>query len=217
MFSCPCGYESKYKGNVVKHKRRCGFLKDEEFRKEIRELKNIIEKKDELIEKLRNQNMKFMEEQNDRLLEKMKEQSDKLIDKIQPHTTNHTTNNRITIINNKLEQLEPLVFNELPRFTDELECEHLESAKTVAQYALDYPFKDKICCVDIARQKIKYKDDITGEIKTDPKMKLLSEVLLQSLEVSAGVNMNELCGKSEKERKKFRKELVDICCAATAI
>jgi len=209
MFNCPCGYESKYKGNVVKHKKRCAFLKEEVYRKEIRELKNIIEKKDKLIETLRNQNMNFMKEQNDKLLEK-----------IQPHTTNHTTNNtnnRITIINNKLEQLQPLVFNDLPRFTDELECEHLESAKTVAQYALEYPFKDKICCVDIARQKIKYKDDITGEIKTDPKMKLLSEVLLQSLEVSAGVNMNELCGKSEKERKKFRKELVDICCAATAI
>ena len=209
MFNCPCGYESKYKGNVVKHKKRCAFLKEEVYRKEIRELKNIIEKKDKLIETLRNQNMNFMKEQNDKLLEK-----------IQPHTTNHTTNNtnnRITIINNKLEQLQPLVFNDLPRFTDELECEHLESSKTVAQYALEYPFKDKICCVDIARQKIKYKDDITGEIKTDPKMKLLSEVLLQSLEVSAGVNMNELCGKSEKERKKFRKELVDICCAATAI
>ena len=139
MFNCPCGYESKYKGNVVKHKKRCAFLKEEVYRKENRELKNIIEKKDKLIETLRNQNMNFMKEQNDKLLEK-----------IQPHTTNHTTNNtnnRITIINNKLEQLQPLVFNDLPRFTDELECEHLESAKTVAQYALEYPFKDKICCV----------------------------------------------------------------------
>ena len=48
-------------------------------------------------------------------------------------------------------------------------------------YALEYPFKDKIVCVDFARKKIKYKNS-DGDIVDDPDMVKLSQKFFKAIE-----------------------------------
>ena len=49
----------------------------------------------------------------------------------------------------------------------------LKGAQGYAEYALDFPLKNRICCVDYSRRKVKFKD-INGNIITDPEMSILA-------------------------------------------
>ena len=52
--------------------------------------------------------------------------------------------------------------------------------KRYAQYALDYPLKDKMICVDYSRRKVKFKDK-DGNVITDPEMTGLATKFFNSI------------------------------------
>ena len=55
-----------------------------------------------------------------------------------------------------------------------LTLEHIKKEpRGYAEYALEYPLRDRVVCVDYARRKIKFKDS-NGNVITDPEMNRLA-------------------------------------------
>jgi hypothetical protein len=57
---------------------------------------------------------------------------------------------------------------------------HVKGAEGYAEYALEFPFKDKIVCVDTARNKIKYKNE-EGDVIEDVGFRKMMEKLCLAL------------------------------------
>jgi hypothetical protein len=59
--------------------------------------------------------------------------------------------------------------------------EHTKGASDYAEYALEYPLKDRIVCVDYSRRKMKFKDK-DGDLITDPEMVKLAPMFFNSIQ-----------------------------------
>jgi hypothetical protein len=87
----------------------------------------------------------------------------------------------INTVNNIIQNLDPITPKLLEEQSRHLTIEHVRKGPAgYAEYALEYPFKDRIVCVDYARRKAKYKDE-NGNIITDPKLTKLTKLLFQSI------------------------------------
>jgi len=63
-------------------------------------------------------------------------------------------------INNYIKNMPPLLESDINDNVQNLTLEHhAKGVEGYAEYALEFPFKDKIVCVDVARNKIKYKNE----------------------------------------------------------
>jgi len=92
-----------------------------------------------------------------------------------------TTNNMKTNINNFIQNMEPMTSENLLEHTGNLTLEHVQKgASGYAEYALEYPFKDRVACVDYSRRKIKFKDS-DGHLVTDPEMVKLAPMFFDSI------------------------------------
>lgn len=59
-----------------------------------------------------------------------------------------------------------------------LTIEHIKKgAEGYAEYALEYPLKDRLLCSDYSRRKVKFKDN-DGNVITDPEMTTLARKFL---------------------------------------
>ena len=86
-----------------------------------------------------------------------------------------TTNNIINIVQN----LQPIEDEDFTKYLDQLSIDHIKrGASGYADYALEYPLKDKIICVDYSRRKVKFKN-MSGDIVTDPEMNNLATKFLR--------------------------------------
>jgi hypothetical protein len=95
-----------------------------------------------------------------------------------PTTTNNMNK---TQINNIIQKMEPISQNYLVDQAPHLTIEHVQKgASGYAEYALEYPLKDRIACVDYSRRKIKFKDT-EGNIVTDPEMVKLAPMFFDSI------------------------------------
>ena len=142
-----------------------GYEKDldklKEKEKECKELRDKLENKN--IEELRN------------LQETLKDIALKSVSK------STTTNNKTKIINNYIQNLKPLTEEHLAECSKHLTLEQIKrGASGYAEYALKYPFKDTVLCVDYSRHKIKMKDK-DGHIITDPEMLTSSKMFFKSI------------------------------------
>jgi len=92
----------------------------------------------------------------------------KKIDEMTMAAINRPTNQ--TVINQKIQNLIPLDMTEMTEQSRYLTIDHIKNgAAGYAKFALEYPLKDRIVCVDYARRKIKFKNEV-GELITDPDM-----------------------------------------------
>jgi hypothetical protein len=92
-----------------------------------------------------------------------------------PTTTNKTQ------INNFIQQLQPITEEKLKESVGNLTIDHIKKGpEGYAQYALEYPLKDKIICVDYSRRKVKFKDK-DGNVITDPEMAGLATKFFNSI------------------------------------
>ena len=57
---------------------------------------------------------------------------------------------------------------------------HVKGAEGYAEFALEFPFKDKIVCLDVNRNKIKYKND-EGDVIEDTGFRKMMTKLCESL------------------------------------
>ena len=138
------------------------------------------------IKELEKENEKINIENNtqkltiDRLEETIKEQKQIMLDlqnKIQElaiKAISRSTNTKNTQINNYIQQLKPVTDEHLQDNLQYLSIEHiLKGPEGYAEYALEYPLKDRLICVDYSRRKVKFKDK-DGNIITDPEMSNLA-------------------------------------------
>ena len=92
-----------------------------------------------------------------------------------------TTNNNKTNITNYIQQLQPITEQHLTDNVQHLTIEHiLKGPEGYAQYALEFPLKDRMICVDYARRKVKFKDK-DGNVITDPDMANLATKFFNSI------------------------------------
>ena len=78
-----------------------------------------------------------------------------------------TTSTKNIQINNYIKNMPPLLESDIKDNVQHLTLEHhVKGAEGYAEYALEFPFKDKIVCVDTSRNKIKYKND-EGDVIED--------------------------------------------------
>jgi hypothetical protein len=92
-----------------------------------------------------------------------------------------TTTVNKTQINNIIQKMEPVSSNQLTDQAPNLTIEHVQKgAYGYAEYALEYPLKNRIACVDYSRRKIKFKDT-EGNIVTDPEMTKLAPMFFESI------------------------------------
>mgnify|MGYP000539356318 CR=1 FL=1 len=77
--------------------------------------------------------------------------------------------------------LQPLTDQHLTDNVQHLTIDHiLKGPEGYAQYALEYPLKDRMICVDYARRKVKFKDT-DGNVITDPEMSNLATKFFNSI------------------------------------
>jgi hypothetical protein len=145
--------------------------------------KNYTQKKD-LDRHLSNCIKKIILEKDKIITEKdarIKELQDQLIDiiKTRPPTTINNNNQRI---NNIVNNLQPITDAHLVEQSQYLTLDHINNGvEGYVKYALEYPFKDRIVCVDYSRKKIKYKDQ-DENIVDDPEMVKLSHKFFKAIE-----------------------------------
>jgi hypothetical protein len=78
-----------------------------------------------------------------------------------------TTSNKNIQINNYIKNMPPLLESDITDNIPMLTLEHhSKGAEGYAQYAMEFPFKDKIVTIDVSRNKIKYKNE-EGDIIED--------------------------------------------------
>ena len=125
-------------------------------------------------------------EEKDTLIEELKTQIQTLQDKLEniaikavqrPTTTNMNKTN----INNFIQNMQPISSDHLLEQSSNLTLEHIQKgASGYAEYALEYPLKDRIACVDYSRRKMKFKDK-DGNLITDPEMIKLAPMFFDSI------------------------------------
>lgn len=92
--------------------------------------------------------------------------------------TNSTKNIQI---NNYIKNMPPLLESDIKENIQYLTLDHhVKGAEGYAEYALEFPFKDKIVCVDTARNKIKYKNE-DGDVIEDVGFRKMMEKLCLAL------------------------------------
>jgi hypothetical protein len=137
---------------------------------------------DFITEELKNK-IKELEKTNIYLTEMYERKISNLQDKleniaIKAATKSTTTNKNNTYIQNLLPVTDQHFLDNLPNLT----IEHIKKgAEGYAQYALEYPLKDRVACVDYSRRKVKYKDH-DGNVITDPEMSNLTQKFFKSIQ-----------------------------------
>jgi hypothetical protein len=110
----------------------------------------------------------------------IKELQDKLENIAVKAVSRPTTSNK-THINNFIQQLQPVTEEKLKESVDNLTIDHIKKGpEGYAQYALEYPLKDKMVCVDYSRRKVKFKDK-DGNVITDHEMTGLAAKFFNSI------------------------------------
>lgn len=92
-----------------------------------------------------------------------------------------TTTTTKTTINNFIQNLQPITEEVMIENVPNLTIDHIKKGPSgYAEYALEYPLKDRIVCTDFSRRKIKYKDS-EGNVITDPEMNNLAKKFFSSI------------------------------------
>uniref|UniRef100_A0A6C0JQF0 C2H2-type domain-containing protein n=1 Tax=viral metagenome TaxID=1070528 RepID=A0A6C0JQF0_9ZZZZ len=148
-------------------------------------LKSHENKCGETIEELQNRNRELIT-QNDllegtvyELKQTIKELQDKLENIAIKAVSRPTTRN--TQINNYIQQLKPLTDEHLLDSVSNLTIDHIiKGPEGYAEYALEYPLKDRVLCSDYSRRKVKFKNK-DGKVITDPEMTSLASKFFESI------------------------------------
>ena len=175
---CCKNFTSKY--NLNKHKNICSVsvskykIMNENLENELAELRDYKSKclnyEEELLEVRRDYERKIQILQDK--LENVAIQAAR-----RPTHNTYNRNNVNTIIQN----MAPLTDEHFKDNSQHLTIEHLkQGVKGYVEYALKYPLKNKVLCVDYSRRKIKYKNG-EGKVETDPEMARLSRKFFESI------------------------------------
>jgi len=138
-----------------------------------------LEKKDEIIFM---QN-KTIESQSKKITELEGRLENIAIKGVEKPTTSTSNTQNINLL--------PLTEKHMKTCASNLTLDHIrEGALGYAKYALEYPFKDRLVCVDYARKKIKYKNS-DGDYVVDPYMTKMAPKFFKSISSQNNQLINE--------------------------
>jgi hypothetical protein len=191
-----CGKKFRQKIDLKRHMLSC----KSNSKKKILEDKKIIEELKIRVNTLETEN-KMLKNQ----LSAYREDFNKLSITAVKRPTN-TTSNKTIQINNYIKQMEPLRIDRIKENVPMLTLDHhVKGPEGYAEYALEFPFKDRIVCVDVSRNKIKYKNE-EGDIIEDPGFRKMMMKLCDALKDRS----YKLCQEHyEKLLDKFSEEEMD--------
>lgn len=111
--------------------------------------------------------------------EKHLTEANQTIERLASRAIDRPSNTRNKTVNNM--NLVPLTTEHIQRYLPQLTREHIEAGSSgYAQFAVDYPLKDTLVCIDHARKKWRFKNE-NGEIVDDPKGQMTTEKFFQSI------------------------------------
>lgn len=146
--------------------------------------KNITEVYEEKIETLKTQyeeKMGLMREEIKYLKEQIEKMRKEYSDVALKAVTRPTTNYKNIQINNYIKQMPPLTQEIIDTNVQNLTLEHHRMGEEgYAKYAMEFPLKGRIVCVDASRNKIKYKDE-DGNIIEDLGFEMMMRKLCKAL------------------------------------
>jgi len=166
-YKCKCGKGFMSNTKLKRHEKSCFSnnivrelnLKIKEQEKELIELRKEIEM-------LKEQNQHYRDDFNNLSLTAVK------------RPVNNTKNIQI---NNFIQSMEPLRIEDMKESVPLLTLEHhVKGPEGYAEFALEFPFKNKIVCVDVNRNKLKYKDN-DGNVVEDPGFRKMMSKLCEML------------------------------------
>ena len=196
-----CQKSFEITANFQRHKKTCKNPKQiQKYEKQITEMK------EELI-KLREQVLILQKDKKD-----LQERYDTLSITAVKRPVNSTKNIQI---NNFIQNMDPLRVEDIKESVPMLTLDHhVKGPEGYAEYALEFPFKKKIVCVDVNRNKIKYKDG-EGNVIEDVGFRKMMTKLCESLRDRSF----NLCQEHyEKLSEQFtEKELEEYNCMNTAL
>jgi len=148
-------------------------------------LTKCIKTSDELI--CLREEVKLLKQYNNNLEQTVNEQKQairELQDKlgnIAIKAVSRSTTTKNTQITNYIQNMQPVTDEHLHDNAHHLSINHiLRGPEGYADYALEYPLKDRLICVDYARRKVKFKDR-DGNVITDPEMTNLATKFFNSI------------------------------------
>jgi hypothetical protein len=131
-----------------------------------------------------------------------------------PTSINNTKNIQI---NNFLKSAPPLTDQVLKDNVENLTLDHhVQGAEGYAKYALEFPFKGRIVCVDVSRDKIKYKDG-EGNVVDDVGFRKMMMKLCKELYQKSYILSIDHLDKLSKQFTEKELEQYDYLEAAKAI
>ena len=141
------------------------FIKLQKVEDELKELKQKLEAKDEILKNALDQ-IKIYQEQNEKLL-------------MQAVSTPKIKNTYNTV---NIEHFTPMTQQHLDDNVKNLTLEHINKGpRGYAEYMLNYPCKDSLVVTDIARMIFKYKDE-NGDLCVDIEARNLIDKISKSLD-----------------------------------
>jgi hypothetical protein len=204
-----CNKTFEISANFERHKKTC------KNPNKIQEYKDIIKQMNEDMTKLR-ETIKVLQKENEMLKQDKKDLQNSYTELSLTAVKRPVNNNTKNIqINNFIQKMEPLRIEDIEESIPMLTLDHhVKGAEGYAEYALEFPFKDKIVCVDVNRNKIKYKDG-EGNVIEDVGFQKMMTKLCESLKDRSF----NLCQEHyEKLSEQFTdKELDEYNCMNTAL
>ena len=114
-----------------------------------------------------------------------------------------TTNMNKTQINNFIQKMEPISSEHMLEHAQNLTLEHIQKgASGYAEYALEYPLKNRMLCSDYSRRKVKFKNK-EGHVITDPEMMKLAQKFFNSIKER---NKDLICESANELKEKLGDE-----------
>ena len=135
-------------------------------------------------------------------LKHLQERYDKLVITVAKRPT--TTSTRTIQINNYIKNMEPLRLEDIQKAIPLLTLEqHAKGPEGYAEFALEFPFKNKIVCVDVGRNKIKYKNNEGDVIEDIGFRKMMTKLCteLKSRSFHLGLEHQEKLSKNWTEKE----------------
>ena len=144
----------------------------------MKQSKEVVELRNEN-QNIKKENIRLTKQLQDRNTH-IKELEDKL-ENIALKAVSRPTNNNKTQINTYIQNMQPVTNEHLVDNAQHLTIEHIKKGvEGYAEYALEYPLKDRLLCSDYSRRKVKFKDN-DGNVITDPEMTSLTKKFFKSI------------------------------------
>ena len=170
-----CGKQFTTTFNLERHTQTCNQI--EYVQKYIEDIKNLTNDNNKLTDKLYEKSI--MIEDQRQIIKDLQDKLENIAIKAVQRPT--TMNMSKTNVNNFIQNMEPLTRDHMLEQSNNLTLEHIQKgASGYAEYALEYPLKERVACVDYSRRKLKFKDK-DGNTITDPEMVKLAPMFFDSI------------------------------------